>query len=119
MFVNLQIKLVPIRQYDDKHEFETHMKQQHQPYIVCTLCDKSVHPAYYSKHYSACRKSDNDRIIDARKKQIIHLYNEVDVDNNESGDDDNDDGNSDGNETERTLDTCAYHNPLLRIESII
>ena len=98
------------------------------------MCDKLVHPAYYNRHFSACRKSNDDCVIDARNKQIIQLNNEVGVDNDESDDGDNDDSNSDVNETERTLvaklddyipvqrnkrvDTCAYYNPLLRIESL-
>lgn len=118
--------------YDDYQEFATHMKQQHQPDIICLNCERSIHPAQYNKHYSVCCKLNDQKIVNARQQQITDLNNELNVDDSELDDDEVDE--IDVNEIERTLadnledyipihrnrrvDTCAYYNPLLRIESL-
>ncbi len=120
--------------YDSYDRFNTHMQQQHRPDIKCLNCDRLVHPAQYNKHYSACCKLNDDDIVDARNKQITAMNNEQLVDNNVLDDEDDDVDQFDTVEQERELvnslddyipvhrnrrvDTCAYHNPLIRIESL-
>ncbi len=120
--------------FDDYLLFDTHMKQQHQSDIKCLNCDRSIHPAQYNKHYSICCKSNDDKIVKARNKQITALNNEQTVDNDELDDDEDDVDLLDSVELENTLlndlddyipvhrnrrdGTCEYYNPLIRIESL-
>lgn len=95
------------------------MKQQHQSDIKCLNCDRSIHPAQYNKHYSICCKSNDDKIVKARNKQITALNNEQTVDSEDDVD------LLDSVELENTLlndgiDVMAleYYHPLIRIESL-
>lgn len=118
--------------YDDYPEFATHMKQQHQPNVTCLNCDRSIHPNQFNKHYTACCKSNDTNIVNARKRQISELQYAQ-----QNSDSDSDDDNVDYIDVHqqgcklvddldvyepiqhnRSVGTCAYYNPLLRIESL-
>ncbi len=117
--------------YDSYDRFDSHMKQQHQPHIQCLNCDRTIHPAQYNKHYSVCCKLNDDNIANARNKQIAALINESTSDIDEV-DDGNDEVDTIEQETvlvndlddyvpiqrNKRVGSCAYYNPLVRIESL-
>ena len=59
------------------------MQQQHQPDIICLNYERSIHPAQYNKHYSACCKLNDEKIVNARHQQIIDLDIELNVEDSE------------------------------------